>query len=170
MDDIIVRDAKSDEAPTIVRMIRHMVTDMAGYGGYAPAIEDTAWNSLITRITEELKGGQSKYLVAESSIGGPIGSAAAELIDLHGVFAPMKTMHISVVYVLPQHRRGGIGATMLEKLLDWGRAAGARQCDLNVLASNPANALYRKHGFSLFEVKLVRSLQDGSGHRDALSP
>jgi ribosomal protein S18 acetylase RimI-like enzyme len=160
MDDIVVRDARLDEAPAIVQMIRHMVTDMAGYGGYAPATDDTAWNTLITRIAEELKGGQSKYLVAQSTNGSPIGAAAAELTDLHGVFAPVKTLHISVVYVLPQHRRGGIGATMLEKLLDWGRAAGARQCDLNVLANNPANALYRKHGFSVFEHKLVRSLQE----------
>jgi GNAT superfamily N-acetyltransferase len=159
MDGISVRDARLDEAPTIVRLIRHMVTDMAGYGGYAPAMQDTAWNTLITRIAEEIKGGQSKYLMAESTNGGPIGAAAAELIDLHGAFAPMKTMHISVVYVLPQHRRGGIGTLMLEKLLDWGRAAGARQCDLNVLANNPASALYRKHGFSVFEVKMVRPLQ-----------
>jgi ribosomal protein S18 acetylase RimI-like enzyme len=110
-------------------------------------------------MAEELKGDQCKYLIAESTNGGPVGAAAAELINLHGAFAPMKTLHISVVYVLPQHRRGGIGTLMLEKLLDWGRAAGARQCDLNVLANNPASALYRKHGFSVFEVKMVRPLQ-----------
>ena len=159
MHDIFVRDAKLDEAPIIVQMIRHMVTDMAGYGGYAPATDDGAWNTLITRIAEELKGDQGKYLMAESTNVGPVGAAAAELINLHGAFAPMKTLHISVVYVLPQHRRGGTGTMMLEKILDWGRAAGARQCDLNVLASNPANALYRKHGFSAFEIKMVRPLQ-----------
>ena len=98
-------------------------------------------------------------MVAESTNCGPVGVAAGELIDLHGAFAPMKTLHVSVVYVLPQHRRGGTGTMMLEKILDWGRAAGARQCDLNVLASNPANALYRKHGFSAFEIKMVRPLQ-----------
>jgi ribosomal protein S18 acetylase RimI-like enzyme len=162
MDDIFVRDARPDEAPAIVRMIHHMVTDMAGYGGYAPATDDAAWNTLITRITEEIKGDRSKYLVAESTNSSPVGAAAAELTDLRGVFAPMKTLHISVVYVLPQHRRDGIGTTMLEKLLDWGRAAGAEQSDLNVLANNPANALYRKHGFSLFEVKMVRPLRASS--------
>jgi ribosomal protein S18 acetylase RimI-like enzyme len=162
VNDIFVRDTRLDEAPTIVRMIRHMVTDMAGYGGYAPATDDAAWNTLITRIVEELKSDQSKYLIAESTDDGPVGAAAAELINLHGAFAPMKTLHISVVYVLPQHRRGGIGTMMLERLLDWGRAVGAQHCDLNVLANNPANALYRKHGFSVFELKLVRSLQQGS--------
>ena len=162
MDEIFVRDARLDEAPTIVRMIRHMVTDMAGYGGYAPATDHEAWNALVTRIAEELKSDQSKYLMADSTNGGAAGAAAAELIDLHGAFAPMRTLHISVVYVLPQHRRGGIGSKMLERLLEWGRAAGAQHCDLNVLANNPANALYRKHGFSVFELKLVRSLQQSS--------
>jgi ribosomal protein S18 acetylase RimI-like enzyme len=162
MDDILIRDAKHDEARTVAQMIRHMVADMAGYGGHAPATDETAWNALTAGIAEELKGDRSKYVIAESTNGGPVGAATAELIDLHGAFAPMKTLHISVVYVLPQHRRGGIGTMMLEKLLDWGRAAGARQCDLNVLASNPANALYRKLGFSTFEVKMVCPLQQSS--------
>jgi ribosomal protein S18 acetylase RimI-like enzyme len=162
MNDIIVRNAKLDEAGTIARMIRHMVTDMAGYGGYAPATDDIAWSTLTAGIAEELKSDRSRYVVAEPTNGGPIGAAAAELINLHGAFAPMKTLHVSVVYVLPKHRRGGIGTMMLEKLLDWGRAAGARECDLNVLANNPASALYQKHGFSVFEIKMVCSLQPSS--------
>ena len=158
MDGITVRDATHDEANTIVQMIRRMVADMAGYGGYAPAVDDTAWSTLTAGIAEELKSNRAKYVVAESSNGDPVGAAGGQLIDLGGAFAPMKTLHISVVYVLLQHRRGGIGTVLLEKILDWGRAAGAEQCDLNVLANNPAGALYRNHGFSIFELKLVRPL------------
>jgi ribosomal protein S18 acetylase RimI-like enzyme len=43
-------------------------------------------------------------------------------------------------------------------MLDCGRAAGIEQCDLNVLSQNPAKSLYEKHGFSVAEVKMVRSL------------
>jgi hypothetical protein len=32
MHNITVRDARGDEAASIVQMIREMVTDMAGYG------------------------------------------------------------------------------------------------------------------------------------------
>jgi GNAT superfamily N-acetyltransferase len=158
MDEIIVRDATQGEAGTIMQMIRHMVADMADHGGYAPAADDAAWSTLMDGISEEIKGTGSKYLIAESTDAKPVGAAGGRLIDLHGAFAPMKTLHISAVYVRPQHRRSGIGAALLEKLMDWGRAAGALQCDLNVLAHNPAGALYRKHGFSVFELKLVRSL------------
>jgi GNAT superfamily N-acetyltransferase len=158
MDGITVRDATHDEANTIVQMIRRMVTDIAAYGGYSPAVDDTAWSTLTAVIAEELKGSRAKYVIAESGNGDPVGTAGGQLIDLGGAFAPVKTLHISVVYVLPQHRRGGIGTVLLEKILDWGRAAGAEQCDLNVLANNPAGAHYRNHGFSIFELKLVRPL------------
>jgi GNAT superfamily N-acetyltransferase len=55
-------------------------------------------------------------------------------------------------------RRGGIGSVLLTRILDWGRAAGSEQCDLNVLTKNPAKSLYEKQGFSVLEVKMVRSL------------
>jgi hypothetical protein len=32
------------------------------------------------------------------------------------------------------------------------------ECDLNVLVNNPAQALYARHGFSSFQVKMVRPL------------
>jgi hypothetical protein len=37
MDNVALRDARNGEAGVIVQMIREMVTDMAGYGGNAPA-------------------------------------------------------------------------------------------------------------------------------------
>jgi GNAT superfamily N-acetyltransferase len=76
---------------------------------------------------------------------------------LAGAFSPKKTLHISVVYVLPQWRRGGIGGRLIAKLLDWGRAAGCELCDLNVLSGNPARSLYERCGFSISEVKMVRA-------------
>jgi GNAT superfamily N-acetyltransferase len=158
MDQMTVRDARHDEAAFIVQMIQNMVVDMAGYGGSAPASDDTAWEKIAVAIAGELKGNDVKYLVAESANGEPIGVAGAQLTTLGGAFAPKKTLHISVVYVLPQLRRGGIGGRLIAKLLDWGRAAGCELCDLNVLSGNPARSLYERCGFSVSEVKMVRSL------------
>jgi GNAT superfamily N-acetyltransferase len=139
-------------------MIRHMVGDMASYGGSTPATDDTAWEKIAVAIAGELKGNDVKYLVAESVNGEPIGVAGAQLTTLGGAFAPKKTLHISVVYVLPQLRRGGIGGRLIAKLLDWGRAAGCELCDLDVLSGNPARSLYERCGFSISQVKMVRSL------------
>jgi GNAT superfamily N-acetyltransferase len=158
---IVIRDASTDDAPLISHMIRHMTEDMASYGGHAPATENAAWQKIEAMVADELKGGNNKYLIAESTNGDPLGVTNAELITLGGAFAPMKTIHIHVVYVLPPFRRGGVAGALLDRILDWGRTVGAEECTLNVLASNPARSLYDKSGFSEFELKLVRSLQSG---------
>jgi ribosomal protein S18 acetylase RimI-like enzyme len=157
MDNIAVRDARDGEAGFIVQMIRNMVTDMAGYGGNAPATDNAAWEKIAATIADELRGTGAKYVIAETAGGDAVGVGGAELITLGGAFAPKKTLHITAVYVLPQFRRGGIGSALLTRLLDWGRATGGEQCDLNVLNSSPAKSLYERHGFSVLGLKMVRS-------------
>jgi len=161
MIGIVIRDASADDAPFISQMIRRMTEDMASYGGHAPATENTAWQKIEAVVADELKGGINKYLIAESASGDPLGVTNAELITMGGAFAPKKTIHIHVVYVLPPFRRSGVASALLSQILDWGRAVGAEQCTLNVLANNPARSLYDKIGFSEFELKLVRPMQSG---------
>src|SRR5262245_38168892 len=144
MGNISLRDARDDEAGFIVRMIREMVTDMAGYGGNAPATDNAAWEKIVATIADELRGTKVKYLIAETVSGDAVGIAGAELITLGGAFAPKKTLHITAVYVLPPFRRSGIGGALLTRILDWGRAAGSEQCDLNVLNDSPAKSLYER--------------------------
>jgi ribosomal protein S18 acetylase RimI-like enzyme len=162
MDNIILREARDGEAGFIVQMIRNMVADMAGYGGNAPATDNAAWEKVAATVADDLRRTSVKYVIAETAGGDALGIAGAELITLGGAFAPKKTLHISAVYVLPQFRRGGIGSALLTRLLDWGRAAGSEQCDLNVLTNNPAKSLYEKHGFSVLEVKMTRSFGTGA--------
>ena len=161
MDEIVIRDASHDDVPLITQMIRQMVEDMANYGGHAPATGKAALQKIEAMVADELKGGANKYLIAESARGEPLGVTNAELIALENVFAPKKTMHIHVVYVLPQYRRGGVASALLRRILDWGRAVDAELCTLNVLANNPARSLYDKNGFADFELKLARSLRSG---------
>jgi ribosomal protein S18 acetylase RimI-like enzyme len=153
------RDAREDKAPLIMQLIRHMVADMVAHGGHAPTADSTAVEKLEAAVADELKGNDAKYVIAESVNGDALGIAGTRLITLGGPFAPKKVLHISVVYVLPQFRRGRIGGALLARILEWGRAAGGEECDLNVLSTNPAKSLYEKHGFSVVEVKMVRSLQ-----------
>lgn len=42
MSEILIRNVSQDEAATVTQMIRLMMTDMANYGSYAPATDDTA--------------------------------------------------------------------------------------------------------------------------------
>src|SRR5262249_36828505 len=99
-----LRDARPDEAGRIVPMVRRMVADMASHGGHAPALDEAAWNEFAAQIAKDLAAPRTKFVVAQSREGECIGVAGAELIRLGGVFAPKETLHISVVYVIPQFR------------------------------------------------------------------
>jgi ribosomal protein S18 acetylase RimI-like enzyme len=154
---IVLRQAKEDDGTAIVLMVREMVADMAGYGGYAPASGE-AWNQILSSVADELKRGNVKYLIAQAADGARVGVGIAELVTVSGAFAPKQTIHISVLYVLPSFRRAGLGSRLVTSLLDWGRAAGAEQCTLSVLPRNPANALYEKLGFSVYELRMSRPL------------
>ncbi len=158
MENIVVRDARQDEAGFIVEMIRLMVTDMANHGGHAPATDGTAWENMSVSFAAELQRHDCKYVIAEAANRDRIGVAGAEQRTLGGAFAPKKVMHINVVYVLPRARCHGIGETLIATILDWGRSIGSEQCDLNVLSKNPARVLYEKFGFATVEIKMMCSL------------
>jgi GNAT superfamily N-acetyltransferase len=162
MVGMMIRRARADEAPLVARMIRHMVEDMAGHGGHTPAREDSAWSEIADRMARELGDDKYRYLMAEAPSGDTVGAAGGELITLGGAFAPKRMLHVSMVYVRPAFRQRGIAGRLLTDLITWGRDAGAQHCELNVLASNPAMALYQKHGFANFEIKMVRQLRGSS--------
>ena len=140
-------------------MIRLMMIDMASYGGHAPTTDDSDWEKLATGIAEELNDASFSYVFAQLNNGEIVGVVGARLITLSGAFAPKKTAHISVIYVRPQFRRQRIGNALMAKVLEWVTSVGAVECDLNVLMNNPAKSLYAKHGFSAFQVKMVRPLR-----------
>ena len=158
MGAIAVRNALPEDISTIIELIRAMVTDMASYGGYSPATDQPAWEALRCGIAEEFTDASVTYLLAVATTGEIAGLGGAKLITLGGAFAPRKTLHISVLYVRPHLRRQRIGDALMTRLLKWGCTSGAVECDLDVLLNNPAQALYRRHGFSSFQVKMRRSL------------
>jgi GNAT superfamily N-acetyltransferase len=157
---IAIRNALPEDTSTIAELIRAMMTDMASYGGYPPATDCSAWEALRCRIAQEFTDASVTYLLAVTTTAEIAGLGAAKLITLGDVFAPKKTLHISVLYVRPHFRRRHIGDELMTSLLAWGSTSGAVECDLNVLQNNPAHALYARHGFSSFQVKMVRPLRN----------
>jgi len=156
--DIVIRKASREDVATVVEMIRQMVTDMAGHGGHAPAVDAASWDTVATGIAEDLDDVNCKFAFAETSTAEIAGLGGAKLVTLGGAYASKKTMHVSVVYVRPEFRRRHIADALMRDMLAWGASAGAVECDLNVLTNSPAKSLYAKHGFSLFQAKMVRSL------------
>lgn len=154
----VLRKAMPHDAATIARMARLMVADMAEHGGHRAAPDDDAWRTVAEEIAGDLFEDHVRYVLAETDAGEAIGVAGAKVITLGGAFAAARLAHVTTVYVMPDHRRGGLGTRLFEDLLAWGREAGCDRCSLNVLAGNPARTLYERLGFSVFEMAMVRPL------------
>lgn len=67
--------------------------------------------------------------------------------------------HIFLLYVMPEHRRRGIGTALMRYIEDWARTRGDRQIGLQVFQSNqPALNLYNQLGYQTQSLCMVKSL------------
>lgn len=67
--------------------------------------------------------------------------------------------HIFLLYVVPEHRRRGIGKALMQYVEDWARTRGDRQIGLQVFESNtPALNLYNQLGYQTQSLWMVKSL------------
>ena len=156
-DDLTLRRAGSSDAATVVRFIRLMIIDMESMGGQIASSSDESWSQIERDAPNRLQAGERIYLLAESD-SEAIGFGEAKCTSALPVFAQRRILHISSLYVTPEHRRKGVGRAILKGILDWGHNQGCSGVELNVLVGNPARNLYRNLGFSEFEVKMVRDL------------
>jgi GNAT superfamily N-acetyltransferase len=158
MAEILIRAARGDEAQWVVAMIHRMVQEVARYGGHAAATAESAWDCLGDTIAKQLADEDSRYLIAESEAHERVGMIGAEAATITGAFSPRQVLEIKAVYVVPAMRNAGLGSRLLSAVLDWGRTRGCHECGLTVVNGNPAIALYRKHGFVLSALEMVRKL------------
>ncbi len=69
--------------------------------------------------------------------------------------------YVFLLYVVPAHRRRGIGTALMHQAEGWAKQQGDRQIGLQVFQSNqPALELYNKLGYSPQSVWMVKSLQN----------
>lgn len=67
--------------------------------------------------------------------------------------------HIFLLYVMPEHRRRGIGKGLIRHAEDWARARGDRQIGLQVFLSNqPAVNLYQSLGYQTQSLWMLKPL------------
>jgi ribosomal protein S18 acetylase RimI-like enzyme len=67
--------------------------------------------------------------------------------------------HIFLLYVVPEHRRQGIGTALMTFIEHWAKQRGDRQIGLQVFTSNtPALNLYHHLGYRTESLFMVKSL------------
>jgi ribosomal protein S18 acetylase RimI-like enzyme len=68
--------------------------------------------------------------------------------------------HIFLLYVMPEHRRKGIGSALMRHAQDWARERGDRQIGLQVFQSNqPALSLYHQLGYETQSFWMLKPLR-----------
>lgn len=117
------------------------------------AIEGMAWDLIHQR------GGF--VLIAEHS-GALIGHVGGATTVDPSPFFNANWQHYALIfdlYVQPAYRRKGVGMALVRQMSDALEALGATRFRIVGLASNPAAlALYRRAGFTDYEVTLERNL------------
>ncbi|HYD23178.1 MAG TPA: GNAT family N-acetyltransferase [Croceibacterium sp.] len=102
-----------------------------------------AWNRRQVEDALALPG--THYLLVDAAGGPPAeGAAAAGFALSRGALDEEELLLIAVV---PGHRGRGIGTMLLERFIGQARARGATRLFLEMREGNPADSLYRRHGF-----------------------
>jgi len=161
-DKLTIRDATTGDVSTLRSFLRKMMNEeMEASGGHPTSTDENAWNRLRETLCENLRDGEYKYVIAETSDDPPkqIGFAEARILHRTFVYEPARVLHIHSLFVEPSHRGRGLGGLLLEAVMEWGRTEKCAEAELDVLAGNPARFLYRRLGFRPFEFKMMRRLQ-----------
>ncbi|WP_026082464.1 GNAT family N-acetyltransferase [Mastigocladopsis repens] len=70
-------------------------------------------------------------------------------------------VHIFLLYVLPEHRRRGIGTALMRYIEDWARSRGDHQIGLQVFQTNTAAFnLYNQLHYQTHSLWMIKSLDD----------
>ena len=159
-ENLVVRKMMADEVAVAVEFIRRMVEEMESMGGHAVTDDEKDWRKISVSVAEKLKDENAIYLIAENTEDPkePVGFLEARVVTLPAIFNVEKLFHISSVYVPPQFRRTGIAELLLNKALTIGADLGCAQADLHVLTNNPAQELYKKLGFTSFQLNMRKTL------------
>jgi ribosomal-protein-alanine N-acetyltransferase len=97
----------------------------------------------------------------------PDPNPTAVLLAYAGLWRIQEEAHISTIATAPQERRKGYGEILLLGMLNKALTLGAHYVVLEVRVSNiAAQALYHKHGFSIFETKPKYYHSDGEDAYD----
>jgi ribosomal protein S18 acetylase RimI-like enzyme len=152
-----IRSAAERDIPVIIEGLIAMVQAMEAVGGHPAASTDHLRTQFHARVSDRLTQDDALYLVAELD-GKGVGVLEASRFPQVTVFQPCELLHIHAVYVDEAHRRRGIARHLIERAMTWGRKHGCTLVELNVLANNPAQHLYRALGFAVFQYEMVRTL------------
>ena len=164
--DIQIRHAEDRDGALITGFTRAALQDMESVGGHETRQDEGFWLTQAEKIIESIGKNDRLYLLAQSG-RRIVGLLEGKIVKPQEVFIRRKVFHIAILYVIPESRRRGIAAVLVQKALEWARDQGCREADLNVLFANEkARHLYNKLGFSVFQYQLRIKLPAGASRSE----
>ena len=139
-----------------------MLEAMADFGGHPLQVLSVVTKWCRDHIQSKLGESNHLFLVAETLSPTPklTGFLEAGVAELHPVFSPKLSLHISAIYIEHNHRRARVARSLMETALDWGRERGCVKADLHVLQHSSAKSLCESLGFAPFELEMRRAIEE----------
>lgn len=152
----MIRRVSPDDAYTIARLRQAMWDEMRPQDNSTSAYREATF----VYWYEALETGRAVGWIAEQDMT-PIGMTM--LLLHHHPPRPTgeaRRGYVTSVYVVPEHRRHGVGRALMDAVISYGREAGLQRLELRT--SDQGRALYERVGFTPQEVMMLR-LDEGQG-------
>ena len=109
-------------------------------------------------LEKDIKQKNSKYLVMkdENKIIGYIFGEIRD--DSHPLYNRPKTGELNDIAVLKEHQGKGISTKLWEELLAWFKKNNCEMVTLSVNCNNKAQEIYKKWGFDLFYLRMIKKI------------
>lgn len=153
-----IRPATAADVEPVAALLSAMLEDMQAAGGSVVSSPEVRLTFFRDMARAEIGQPESCWLGAQNPSGALVGVCSGRVVVPAPVFEPVRSLHVSALYVAPHARRSGIGRRLTERMTAWGRERGCIEADLNVLTRNPARGLYEALGFVEVQRKLALRL------------
>ncbi len=158
-----IRPGKREDAADAARL---WVRSAEEHASYDPVytVSNQAENTMRRFLADLTSSSHTFLFVAEcpgEGQGETIGFISGELREGSPTFNPKTWASVDDVYVAPEHRSRGIGASLVERVKEWSKEKGASGVSLQVAAANErGRSFYQDLGFREVSVYEVLEITD----------
>ena len=126
----IIREARAEDLPTLLDFEQALI---AYERPFAPNLRKDKISYY--DLSAYIKAADIRVVVAEIA-GELLGSGYALIKENKAYKAPQYYVYLGFMYVIPEYRGQGINGQIMNDLIDWGKAQGYTEVQLEVYAKN----------------------------------
>lgn len=156
-----VRELREDKIPTLVDRWFSFAREMADLDSYNELADGDLRPDGLDYRRERFEDEDTETFVAvvDETL---VGYASVERSPSPPVFARGPTGSVGEVYVVPDHRGGGVATALLDAAEAWARERGCERVELSVNRKNEsARALYESRGYGVRRLKMDKETASG---------